>query len=96
MSQWWTSTNVEQLLQLQGRKRIQLCWEIPAMDLRMGIEVSGYFESEWGGCIDTRRSTTGYTICVNGGGVISWNSKCQPTVALSSAEAEHMAMSAAV
>jgi len=66
------------------------------MDLRMGIEVSGYFESEWGGCIDTRRSTTGYTICVNGGGVISWNSKCQPTVALSSAEAEHMAMSAAV
>jgi hypothetical protein len=65
------------------------------MDLRMGIEVSGYFESEWGGCIDTRRSTTGYMICVNGG-VISWSSKCQPTVALSSAEAEHMAMSAAV
>jgi hypothetical protein len=34
-------------------------------------------------------------ICVNGG-VISWSSKCQPTVALSSAEAEHMAISAAV
>ena len=65
------------------------------MDLRMGIEVSGYFESDWGGCIDTRRSTTGYMICVNGD-VISWNSKCQPTVALSSAEADHMAMSAAV
>jgi len=65
------------------------------MDLRMGIEVSGYCDSDWGGCIDTRSSTTGYMICVYGG-VICWSSKRQPTVALSSAEAEHMAMSAAV
>ena len=55
----------------------------------------GYSDSDWGSDIDTRRSTTGYIFTLNSG-AISWGSKLQPTVALSSAEAEYMAVSSAV
>lgn len=40
--------------------------------------------------MDTRRSTTGYIFKVYGG-TIAWKSKRQPTVALSTTEAEYMA-----
>ena len=49
----------------------------------------GYTDSDWAGDHDTRRSTAGYVFNV-GTGAISWNSKRQPTVALSSCEAEYM------
>ena len=43
-----------------------------------------------------RRSTTGYCFNLNKiGGAISWKSRRQPTVALSSTEAEYMGLSAA-
>jgi hypothetical protein len=42
---------------------------------------------------ERRRSTTGYVFTL-GGAAISWLSKLQPTVALSSTEAEYMALSA--
>lgn len=54
----------------------------------------GLVDSDHAGDIDTRRSTTGYVFLLNGG-PISWNSKLQSTVALSSTEAEYMALSAA-
>jgi hypothetical protein len=54
------------------------------------IEVAGYCDSDWGGCPDTRRSTTGYVFKL-GGAAITWNSKRQTTVALSSCEAEYVA-----
>lgn len=54
----------------------------------------GFCDSDWGGMRDTRKSTTGYVFFLNGGPV-SWASKVQPTVALSSAEAEYMAAAAA-
>ncbi|KAF2318757.1 hypothetical protein GH714_010486 [Hevea brasiliensis] len=41
------------------------------------------------GCIDDRKSTTGYAFNL-GSGVICWNSKKQPSTALSSLEAEYM------
>ncbi|KAH9303948.1 hypothetical protein KI387_008352 [Taxus chinensis] len=50
----------------------------------------GYTDSDWGGSVDTRRSTTGYIFSL-GSGVISWQSKLQPTVAISSTEAEYKA-----
>jgi hypothetical protein len=94
-------TNFNYYLQVtEGNKRIRLShgeenqFELKGRIEGTGIELSGYCDSDWGGCLDTRRSTTGYMICINGG-VISWSSKRQPTVALSSAEAEYMAMSAA-
>jgi hypothetical protein len=50
----------------------------------------GYCDSDWGSNIDDRRSITGYVFML-GGGAVSWQSKKQPTVALSSVEAEYMA-----
>jgi hypothetical protein len=52
--------------------------------------LKGYCDADWGGDLDTRRSTTGYMFFI-GDGAISWNSKRQPTVALSTTEAEYMA-----
>jgi hypothetical protein len=49
----------------------------------------GYCDSDWGGDTDTRKSTTGYIFFFVG--PISWNTKRQPTVALSTTEAEYMA-----
>ena len=55
----------------------------------------GYVDSDWAGCPDTRRSTSAYVLMLNGAAV-SWRSKRQTTVALSTAEAEFVAASSLV
>ena len=50
----------------------------------------GYFDSDWAGSIDDRKSTSGYIFCL-GSKMISWSSKKQKSIALSSAEAEYIA-----
>jgi hypothetical protein len=50
----------------------------------------GYADADWGGCLDTRRSTTGY-LFKTFGGPVAWKSKRQATTALSTTEAEYMA-----
>jgi len=51
--------------------------------------VGGYSDADYAGDSDTRRSTTGFVFILNGG-AISWNSRLQPTVAVSITEAEAM------
>ena len=50
----------------------------------------GYCDADWGQRLDDRRSVTGYVFML-AGGAISWQSKKQKTVALSTVEAEYMA-----
>lgn len=57
-------------------------------------ELVGYTDSDWAGDHTNRRSTSGY-LFVLGGAAISWQSKRQETVALSSAEAEYVALATA-
>jgi hypothetical protein len=51
----------------------------------------GYSDADWAGDVDSRRSTTGYVVLLNGG-PIAWKSCRQSTVALSTMEAEYMAL----
>jgi hypothetical protein len=52
----------------------------------------GWVDADWAGDLQTRRSHTGYVLMLNGGPV-SWKSRRQDSVALSTSEAEYMAAS---
>ena len=60
------------------------------------LHLVGYCDADWGAS-DDRRSITGYDfqLCRRGP-LISWNSKKQPTIALSTCEAEYMSLASAV
>ena len=56
--------------------------------------VAGYVDSDYAGDFDKRRSLTGYVFTI-GGCAISWKATLQSTVALSTIEAEYMAVTEA-
>ena len=56
--------------------------------------LTGYSDADWAGDCNDHRSTTGYLFQIGGTAVI-WKSKKQSCVALSTAEAEYMALSSA-
>ena len=58
----------------------------------MDLTLKGYCDADWGGDVNSRRSTMGYVFFL-GEGAISWSSKRQPTIALSTTEVEYMAAS---
>eukprot|EP00253_Pinus_taeda_P002279 PITA_02279 len=57
-------------------------------------DLVGYTDSDWAGSVDDRKSTSGYVFHM-GSGAISWASKKQSIVALSTTEAEYVAATAA-
>jgi transposase InsO family protein len=71
---------------LRGTVDMQLCYKEPM------AELEGYCDADWASDVEERRSCTGYLFKMSGG-AISWRSKRQATIALSSTEAEYMAMS---
>ena len=59
------------------------------------MEFFGYVDSDWATDMDDSRSISGFAN-IFGGAAVSWGSKKQPTVALSSSEAEFMAATESV
>jgi len=53
-------------------------------------ELWGWVDADWAGDTDTRRSHTGYILMMNGGS-ISWKSRRQDNVSLSTSEPEFVA-----
>jgi len=59
------------------------------------LKLVAYSDADWAADLRDRRSTTGYCVgLTEKGPVVSWKSKKQPTVALSTYEAEYMALAA--
>ncbi|XP_050672421.1 copia protein isoform X2 [Leptidea sinapis] len=73
---------------LKGTKNVTIRYK------QSGMALTGMADADWAACTVDRRSYTGY-IFKYGGGLISYASKKQRTVALSTAEAEYMAMTEA-
>ena len=69
------------------------CGEGIIMDGSNKLTLQAFSDSDWGTCVDSRRSVTGYIIML-GKSPITWRSKKQGTVSRSSSKAEFRAMAA--
>ncbi|KAL0378491.1 UNVERIFIED_CONTAM: Copia protein [Sesamum radiatum] len=69
---------------LQGTKDYMLMYRRTE-----NLEVVGYSDSDFAGCVDSRKSTSGYIFMITSGAV-SWRSAKQTLVATSTMEAEFM------
>lgn len=74
---------------LRGTMDYMLCYQ--GGDTRL----CGYTDTDWGGDLDERKSTSGYAFLLNGA-AISWSSKKQSCITLSTMESEYIACAAAV
>ena len=63
-------------------------------ECRGSVQLAGFTDVEWEVCVEDRKSTSGCCFSI-GSGVVSWFSKKQKSVALSSTKAEYMAASMA-
>eukprot|EP00253_Pinus_taeda_P015431 PITA_15431 len=80
---------VGSLMYLRGTSDYGLCYQgRPGLD--RVLDLHGFVDVDWAGDLDQRISTSGYVFKLFGG-AISWMSKKQSVVALSTTEAEYMA-----
>lgn len=55
------------------------------------FSIERYCDADWASCPHTRKSVSGFVILL-GGSIVSWKSKKQHTLSLSSAEAEYRSL----
>ena len=73
---------------LRGTSDYGLCYQgRPGLD--RVLDIHGFVDADWTGDLDQRRSTSGYVFNLFGGAV-SWMSKKQSVVALSTTKAKYM------
>ena len=89
-SAYWTALK-HLCCYLQGTKDYKLCYE---PDSQSSSAFVTYADADFGGCVDTRRSTSGMVVKM-GTGAISWASKLQSVVTLSTTEAEYISATSA-
>ena len=73
---------------LMGTSEMYLCFR------KGNLTLHGFLDADLGGYFDTKKSTTGYIFTL-GGTVVSWKSKLQHRVALSTPEAKYITISKA-
>ncbi|KAL1216602.1 Retrovirus-related Pol polyprotein from transposon TNT 1-94 [Cardamine amara subsp. amara] len=83
MEHWKAAKKV--LRYLQGTKEFMLTYRRSD-----SIEVVGYSDSDYAGCVDSRKSTFGYMFLL-AGGAVSWKSGKQSVIATSTMEGEFVA-----
>ncbi|GJT28254.1 retrovirus-related pol polyprotein from transposon TNT 1-94 [Tanacetum coccineum] len=59
-----------------------------------GFELTAFSDSDYAGCLDSRKSTSGGIQFLEGDKLVSWSSKKQDCTSMSSAEAEYVSLSA--
>ena len=74
---------------LCGTSDYGLCYQ-GRPGLERVLDIHGFVDAEWAGDLDQRRSKSGYVFSLFGGAV-SWMSKIQFVVALSTTKVEYMA-----
>nr|GEU57142.1 hypothetical protein [Tanacetum cinerariifolium] len=62
----------------------------------IGFELTAFSDSDYAGCLDSRKSTSGGIQFLGGNKLVSWSSKKQDCTLMSSAEAEYVSLSASI
>jgi len=65
------------------------------IDAKSKFYIKAYSDSDWAGCVDTRKSVTGFLVYL-GNTLITWRSKKQTIVSRSSCEVEYKALAQTV